>query len=319
VFGSAAVLGLFLLRQRSRKTPLVKEDADFAPDTVVIANAAVFEKIETMIRAGKNRLVFVADFDSTITTFWFDREKKRPGFSCHRTIEDCEMLPDEYRVQAKALAEHYYPLEVCHEISFKEKFKFMLEWVEKAHTLLLSYDFRKEYVKPAVLKADIKLRDGIHEIFHFLAANNVPVLVFSAGIANIVEEVLNLHGLLTPNVTVVSNRMIFGEDGKLLGFEEEMNGRDPFQVFNKRYEHFPDDRKSVLEAIFGERDQVILVGDSVGDAHMSDGMKATNEVRIGFLNHHIQNRLCEHKSKFDVVVLNDGTFKFLRKNILNKM
>ena len=64
----------------------------------------------------------------------------------------------------------------------------------------------------------------------------VPFLIFSAGIADVIEEVCRqqLHHPLPPNVHIVSNRMLFeGEENgggdKLTGFTEPV-----FHVFNKR-------------------------------------------------------------------------------------
>lgn len=48
----------------------------------------------------------------------------------------------------------------------------------------------------------------------------VPLLVVSAGITDIVAETLRLHGLLLDNVTVRGNTMLFGEDDRLERFRE---------------------------------------------------------------------------------------------------
>lgn len=73
---------------------------------------------------------------------------------------------------------------------------------------------------------------------HGMQRADVPFLVFSAGIADVIEEVCRqqLHHPLPRNVHIVSNRMLFDEeeagDGggdKLTGFTEPV-----FHVFNKR-------------------------------------------------------------------------------------
>lgn len=48
----------------------------------------------------------------------------------------------------------------------------------------------------------------------------VPLLVVSAGITDVVAETLRLHGLLLDNVTVRANTMLFGEDERLERFRE---------------------------------------------------------------------------------------------------
>ncbi|KAL6545461.1 hypothetical protein OROGR_009335 [Orobanche gracilis] len=54
--------------------------------------------------------------------------------------------------------------------------------------------------------------------------SNVPVLIFSAGLADIIEEVLRqkLHKSFK-NVRIVSNRMVFDQNGNLVSFEGQNN------------------------------------------------------------------------------------------------
>ncbi len=59
----------------------------------------------------------------------------------------------------------------------------------------------------------------------------MPFLIFSAGIADVIEEVCTqqLHHPLPSNVHIVSNRMLFADGERLGGFTEPV-----FHVFNKR-------------------------------------------------------------------------------------
>ena len=47
----------------------------------------------------------------------------------------------------------------------------------------------------------------------------LPVLIFSAGVANVLEVFLKQKGVLTNNIHIVSNRMVFDKDGVICGFE----------------------------------------------------------------------------------------------------
>jgi 5'-nucleotidase len=48
----------------------------------------------------------------------------------------------------------------------------------------------------------------------YLRENNVPMLVFSAGMGDVIEEILRVQGQLTPNVHVISNRFKFDEKAR---------------------------------------------------------------------------------------------------------
>jgi 5'-nucleotidase len=55
----------------------------------------------------------------------------------------------------------------------------------------------------------------------------------------------------------------------------------------------------------------LLLGDSPGDAGMSDGFDAENILKIGFLNEKAEENLEHYKKLYDVVLLNDPPFDFI--------
>lgn len=55
-------------------------------------------------------------------------------------------------------------------------------------------------------------RDGTEELFSELHIPNVPVLVFSAGMGDILEQVLKHFNVYTNNVKVVSNFFKYDEE-----------------------------------------------------------------------------------------------------------
>lgn len=61
----------------------------------------------------------------------------------------------------------------------------------QAHDLLLEYKVSKHDIEDMCVEADVVLRDRVEEFFNLLNDKNVPCLVFSAGLADILEEVYN--------------------------------------------------------------------------------------------------------------------------------
>jgi len=93
---------------------------------------------------------------------------------------------------------------------------------EKTHGLLIEGGLTYEDIKKSVSDAAIAFRDGVVELFEYLEERDIPVLVFSAGLADIIEEVFRqkLHRSFK-NIKVVSNRMVFNEEGRLVSFKGE--------------------------------------------------------------------------------------------------
>lgn len=55
------------------------------------------------------------------------------------------------------------------------------------------------------------VRAGYEEFFHHLYVTCVPLLIFSAGIGDVLEEVIRQAGVFYSNVKVFSNYMDFDE------------------------------------------------------------------------------------------------------------
>ena len=54
-------------------------------------------------------------------------------------------------------------------------------------------------------------REGYQEFFDCLNQHSVPLLIFSAGLGDVLEEVVRQAGVFHPNVKVISNFMDFDE------------------------------------------------------------------------------------------------------------
>ena len=60
-------------------------------------------------------------------------------------------------------------------------------------------------------------------------------------------------------------------------------------------------------SVMAGRDVVLLLGDSVGDVNMADGMAVSTVLKIGYLNFDADTRLDEYMQLYDIVIINDGS------------
>ena len=223
-------------------------------------------------------------------------------------IENCGLLTEEYHVKAKALQRKYYPLEVDPSIPHEEKKGLMVEWFEKAHDVLVRTGLTRRHIKEAVRGSKLTMRTGAVQLLASLEGGGVPALVFSAGLADVLSEALRQRAQLSPNMHVVANFMRFEseeEGAPLVGFKDPL-----FHVFNKKAEavaHMP------WFGALRRRRNAILMGDNLGDLHMSDGLDADTVLSVGFLNDRVEDRLEEYASRFDVVVVNDGGVEYVQE------
>ncbi|XP_075643140.1 uncharacterized protein LOC142614499 isoform X1 [Castanea sativa] len=278
-----------------------------ASEMVVGDRELLDKKIAAIRSTGHQKLQVIADFDRTLTRYSINGQH---GSSSHGLLRQEN---PEFDAKRQQLYEYYHPLEFSPTIPIEEKTRLMEEWWGKTHALLIEGGLTYDAIKQSVANASIAFREGVAELFEFLEERDIPVLIFSAGLADIIEEVLRqkLHRSFK-NVKIVSNRMVFDSDGRLVSFKGKT-----IHSLNKN-EHALDmaaplhDRLGDIDgstddnALVKRRTNVLLLGDHIGDLGMSDGLNYDNRISVGFLNDHIEKSLSSYSKAFDVVYLNDA-------------
>ena len=237
------------------------------------------------------------------------RDTRFIHFCSHKVLEDCGLLSETYHERAQALQRHYYPLEVSPDLDMESKTRYMIEWVTQAHDLLRESNATRTIIhtatKRAIFEENLRLRGFAPELITLLDAYGVPILVFSAGIADIIETALEIVlPRVVPRLHVIANRCIFIED-VLTDFEQPL-----IHVFNKRAATYRNSSAFFAQDDLQNRRNLLLLGDSLGDVNMSDGLDFDCCIRIGFLNDR-EERLPEYLKNFDVVILGDSNLDYV--------
>jgi len=103
------------------------------------------------------------------------------------------------------------------------------------------------------------------------------------------------NGLLA-DTALVSNFLEFNESGQVLGLKES---EELIHMYNKSQSI----QKISCGDKFSGRKNVVLLGDSLGDLKMADGVKDPEAVlTVGFLNKNIEKSLETYKDNFDIVL-----------------
>ena len=269
----------------------------------VLRPAAFFDLRAALVRDGPSHLQLITDFDHTLSSY--------SSLSSHGTLESSSSLPPSYAGQVQALFQRYYPIEMDLSIAPEVKATLMVEWWEAAHALLISHHFNRAFIQSAVAEARqrsrLRLRQGAEAVLRYCGAAQVPVLVFSAGLGDCIDEFLRQEGLLAPHVDVVSNWMRFDEGGRLVGFEADL-----IHSLNKDYEHVQRQRQRGQAVVQGmeapHRKNVILLGDSVGDVRMVHGLEDVDTLlKVGFVNGEpTEAKLEKYREVYDVLIVDRG-------------
>lgn len=66
--------------------------------------------------------------------------------------------PDEYREKNITLYKHYYPIEICHELTIEEKIPHMINWCAQYQKNFVESGYTQESIKEMVANSTCTLR-----------------------------------------------------------------------------------------------------------------------------------------------------------------
>jgi len=266
------------------------------------------EKLKNMAQGGVNRLQVVSDFDFTITKQHQDGEPNLSSFAMFAKVPTLANN-EQYIKNEQYLRNKYFPIEVDPSIPHEEKVKHMEDWWSLAEKALCGLTIPQLEIDSISMEVKPALRDGTNELFEDLQKEKVPIIVFSAGIGDMVTAVLKHCDVYFCNVKVISNFLKYNDEGVIEGFRDKL-----IHVFNKNECAI---KNTGFFDVVAERENALVLGDSLGDANMTEGMEnLKNVLKIGFLYNHVDQALPSYMENFDIVLVDDQTMN-VPKEILN--
>ena len=237
----------------------------------------------------------ITDFDRTLTT-----RESEPSMGIVPKYLGGECLAERTKI-----FEHYRPLELDYTIEAKEKQKIMKEWANKSFTLLSKY-LTQDIIHRALKDANIHLRVGAKEFLIEMKNKDIPVIIMSSGVGNIVKAFLEKEECLFNNIKIVSNFFEF-QDGKA-----GIDLNNVMATSNKDYKKIPEDIRNNIE----KKQNGLLFGDLIEDIKMANDEKLSNTITFGFLDANVEDNLEEFNKNFDIVLAGDENFDSI-KQVLN--
>lgn len=277
---------------------------------VIITNPEKFNAIkERIIADGPEKLHVVSDFDKTLTTCFVNGEKVSSSVA---VLRHERRLTSDYPDKAHALFDKYHPIEIDPSVPLEEKKGLMHEWWALHFDLLIKAKLNKKDLDSVTNSKMLSLRPGALDFFDFLNVHKIPLLIISAAAlgTDVISAYLDKHDRMYDNIHIDSNELAWDDSGYAISIKEPI-----VHSFNKDYESV---KAHKFFNQIKDRKNVLLLGDSEGDASMIDGFDYENMIKIGFLNEISENggSLELFKKNFDVIILNDGPMDFV--NILLK-
>ena len=238
------------------------------------------------IKLDKNNFYVMIDFDRTIT--------EAQSISAWRVLYYSELLGKKFK---QKYAEIHDETELSENESNEAKQKAFEQRFMAYMDLLRDCHFNKDILEKAVEKTDLTLRDGAKEFFREMYKNNIPVIIISSSIKNVIEEYLKQNHAFYDNIHIYANNL-------------DMNGKKENDVtnvtpYNKNEIEFSEELKKNIK----DKKYILLLGDIPDDVNMVSKEKLNHTITIGFLEENIESNLERYNKTFDIVLTNNASFK----------
>ncbi|XGW23371.1 hypothetical protein V3C99_005536 [Haemonchus contortus] len=225
---------------------------------------------------GKENLMVVADFDFTLTLRRgdngeqgclthevFDVNKEVKGTGCTLGVLQQKMNDNYETVLSNCTTDD-------------ERAFVQTGWWNASHDIIIRSLVHRDDIPSLVRNSRLIWRKSMCQFLHLLEEQSIPLLIFSAGITDMIEEAIRqLLGYFPNNITVAANKMHFDEIGYVTGFT-----CPPVHGLSKTMAHLRDLIHGV-DRMYSRRNNVIVIGDSESDAFMVDGWQEKKVLKVG--------------------------------------
>lgn len=258
---------------------------------MLIANS---KRLEELNNISNDVFYILTDFDGTIT--------KDNNVSSWGSIFKNPKATQEFADECARLFNHYYKYERDINLSLKERMLMMEKWYRENIEVLIQFGITEEIINYAANNKHLmEFRDGAIDFLKDMYVRNIPIIVISGGVGNIIEQFLINNNCNYPNIFICSN-FFYYENGIVAGVRDN----NIIHPLNKNENYLSSDMKEKIK----DRNNIILLGNSISDIDMADGKK--NAFKIGFLDRRIEERLEEFKEYYDIVCTDNTSYDEIR-------
>lgn len=256
------------------------------------------QKIEN-IKLSKDNFYILSDFDNTLT--------HKDSFTSWNVFNLNKQMSENYKLESGILFRDYGPLENAPNISENERYKLMEEWWNKHLELFMKYNLNQNFIEQAIDNNYIFLKDGAIDFIEITTQNDIPFIVLSGGIGNIIEKFFENLELENDNLQVISNFLEFDENGNIDRLPNKI-----IHGMNKNIAEMSNDMKNKIDS----KRYKILIGDTLGDIHMVDENELDSTISIAFVKDESEQILNKFSKTFDIILTGNNNFNDIME-ILN--
>lgn len=272
------------------------DDSCYIKDCVVLR-----DQIRLILDGGKESLQILTDFDKTLSSY-YKKDKNGSKIKAHssfQVVEESSQLGSVASQELRALHDKYYPIEMSPTLSSEEKTPLMIEWYKTSFNVGINAGVKLSLLPSMIKETHVILREGMDGFLRKVEQFNIPLLVASAGLGDVIDEVFQQQAKIPSQLSVLANYYDFDSDGNAVGLKSDVM----IHTFNK------DQICNIHKPYFDKyikKTNAFVMGDTLGDPLLSNGIDYLKCIlKIGFLNNDVEASLSQYLSAFDLVFTGD--------------
>ena len=271
-------------------------------------------KLELLKKLPLSNISIICDYDDTLTKRFFKGEKNRVSFG---VIDQSKLGSNNLKEGATNLFKKYSKFENDTSIDFSLRDKSMYSWFEECLILMINDNLSKDKIYNMVIEGinenKIFFRNGMKIFFDFILKTNIPLILISAGIKDVIIYELKYllkekYDLLIEKelIYIIANDFIYNENNEVVEIKKPI-----IYTFNKD-KIITDDIFKILN-LKDKKLNVIFFGDHLNDINALDDIREDieNILSIAFYNYSQNNLPKEFIETYDAVVCEDGDFSII--------
>ena len=232
----------------------------FIPKGLVpVDSTTIMSKLGRFAGARAENMHLVSDFDRTLTVASGDTQEDITTWHILK-----KHLPAEGQTKYAELYNLYRPMEMEGKMQVADA----EAWWSQILDLFVRYKIDMSEVEEDFL-SKVTMRPGTAELFSLALAYNIPTVILSAGVKDIIELWARTYRI-NPSV-IMATDLILDSDQRITGWD----AATLVHVLNKK-----ERGHSELSRLRTSRPFGILVGDALSDADMADGHETVLRVLV---------------------------------------
>lgn len=242
------------------------------------------------IKLTDNNFYVVMDFDETITS--------PDSLNSWSILENPNFINPNLQKESSKLVEKYYPIELDYTLDDSTKSIYLEEWYYKNMDLLYKFNLTYDILVNCSNHSNTKFRSGFKSFLIKLYQKNIPIIILSAGIGNVITELLKANNCLYNNIHIISNFIKF-DDNKMLPFNDKI-----IHSSNKDINVLPIDFANRIK----DKDYILLFGNLIEDLNMVNKKDLSRTISFGFLEKNVNENIHRYRNSYDVVLTDNSSF-----------